>query len=326
MEHHTTIVTAMEDDAYIGEVEPRRPWVAVLLTLLMPGLGHVYVGEARRGIALWASVFVLSVAAAAVMLRLHVFLALPIAGWLLLYVHFQAWVVADVLHIVRRSGDRYVLRPFNHPIVYAGLVAGLGVIPVVMLGGFAGAHLVGTLRVEDDRMAPTLVRGDHVYFDRTAWSGSGPSRGELVVWAAPSGPAVARVVGVPGDMVGVRQGGVVLDAIPARVERLGLVRADDPALGAWPERLVGLRERLGDEEHVVFVDEGALAMDAADVYVGSDSYYLLADNRSSRPALDSRQVGPVARNDILGRPLYVWLSRSPGTGDLRWSRSGIEVR
>ena len=28
------------------------PWVAGLLTVLAPGLGHIYIGEARRGITL----------------------------------------------------------------------------------------------------------------------------------------------------------------------------------------------------------------------------------------------------------------------------------
>lgn len=326
MEPRMTPALGVEEEPYAGEVEPRRAWVAALLTLAMPGLGHVYVGQARRGVALWTSVFVLSVAAAAVSLRLRVFLAVPAVAWLLLLLQVQVWLVFDVLRIVRRAGARYVLRPFNHPIVYAALATGLGVVPVALLAGFAGAHLVGSLRVDDERMTPELLPGDHVYFDRTAWSGSGPARGDLVVWEAPSGPAVLRVVGVPGDLVGVRQGAVILDAVPARTDRLGRVEPTDASLGPWPERLVGYREVLGDAAHVVFVDEGALAMDSADVYVGSDTYFLLADNRSVRPVLDSRQVGPVARDDILGRPLYVWLSRHPSSRAFQWRRSGIALQ
>jgi hypothetical protein len=34
------------------------PWVAGLLTVLAPGLGHIYIGEARRGITLFILVMI----------------------------------------------------------------------------------------------------------------------------------------------------------------------------------------------------------------------------------------------------------------------------
>ena len=34
------------------------PWVAALLTVLTPGLGHIYIGETRRGITLFILVMI----------------------------------------------------------------------------------------------------------------------------------------------------------------------------------------------------------------------------------------------------------------------------
>ena len=34
------------------------PWVAALLTVLTPGLGHIYIGQARRGITLFILVMI----------------------------------------------------------------------------------------------------------------------------------------------------------------------------------------------------------------------------------------------------------------------------
>lgn len=326
MEPIVHLAVGQDEEPYVGEVEPRRPWVAALLTLVMPGLGHVYLGDVRRGLALWSSVFVLTVAASAVSLRLELFLAAPIAAWVLFILHLDLWLVLDVVRIARRSGRRYVLHPFNHPLVYAGLVIGLGVAPAWLLVTFAKTHLVGSLSVSGEAMAPTLVPGDRVYFDRGAWTGSGPLRGDLVVWEAPSGPEVLRVVGVPGDTVGVRLGAVVLDDRPALEQRLGIVAASDPALAGLSERLVGYRESVGASTHVIYKDETALSLDSEDVYVGSDAYFLLADNRTARPAMDSRQLGPVPRRDILGRPLYIWLSTDPQSGAVHLRRSGLRVQ
>ncbi|GMV43663.1 MAG: hypothetical protein AMXMBFR64_53790 [Myxococcales bacterium] len=323
-----TVISALgqEEEPYVGEVEPRRPWVAALLTLLMPGLGHVYLGDARRGLALWASVFVLTVAATAVALRLDLFLAVPLAAWVFFILHLDVWLIIDVVRAARRSGASHVLRPFNHPLVYAGLVVGLGVAPAWLLLAFAEAHLIGSLSVQGQAMAPGLVPGDRVYYDRTAWTGGEPVRGDLVVWEAPGGPEVLRVVGVPGDKVGVRLGAVLIDDRAVQAERLGVVAVTDPALADQSQRLVAWRESLGDETHVVFKDEAALSLDSGDVYVGSDAYFLLADNRTARPTMDSRDVGPVPRRDIVGRPLYVWLSRDPQSGAVRWSRTGLRIQ
>jgi hypothetical protein len=34
------------------------PWVAALLTVLTPGLGHIYIGQARRGVTLFFLVII----------------------------------------------------------------------------------------------------------------------------------------------------------------------------------------------------------------------------------------------------------------------------
>ena len=44
--------------AQAGESHGPSPRIAALLTLLAPGLGHIYIGQARRGITLFALVLV----------------------------------------------------------------------------------------------------------------------------------------------------------------------------------------------------------------------------------------------------------------------------
>ena len=41
---------------------PMKPWKATLLNLLYPGLGHVYLGQARRGFALRCAMVVAALA------------------------------------------------------------------------------------------------------------------------------------------------------------------------------------------------------------------------------------------------------------------------
>jgi hypothetical protein len=94
------------------------PWVAGLLTVLAPGLGHIYLGEARRGITLFILVMIadtlLMFAMMGVLARFWMFaVSLSLLAGLWLYILIDA---------VRRA---YRLRDYPHPspkrwTIYAG--------------------------------------------------------------------------------------------------------------------------------------------------------------------------------------------------------------
>lgn len=321
------VTVDLEDDGYVGEVARRRPVVAALLSILMPGLGHIYAGAVYRGFAIYLSAFLLSVAVATVTYQLRVFFLKPLVGWALLLLYAQVWVVRDVLRLVRRRRESYVLRPYNHPLVYAGTFLLLLCVPTWFLAEFSSAYLIGNVVVQDVGMVPRLVRGDRLYFDRAAYAQEPPSRGDLVVVEGAVGqPRVLRVVGVPGDVVGVRRGAVVLNDQVLPQERLGSVAVTDRGLERDAAHLVGYAETSDGGPYEVFYDSAAVLLDTGPVYVGSDSYFLLADNRTGEHVVDSRQLGAVPRDDISGRPLYVWFSRDSETGAVRWSRVGLRVQ
>jgi hypothetical protein len=95
----------------------RNPWVAALLTVLAPGLGHIYVGEARRGLLGAAAI---GVVVLAVMLPVRAApwnLLVPILGALAIY----AWLLVDAFRAARRLGEAYEPRWYNRWFIYAVL-------------------------------------------------------------------------------------------------------------------------------------------------------------------------------------------------------------
>jgi signal peptidase I len=103
----------------------------------------------------------------------------------------------------------------------------------VVLAAILAALLLRALVVEGYRipsgsMAPTLLAGDHVLVSRLAYGvrvpftrlrlgGAPPRRGDVVVFESPRDPGadlVKRVVGVPGDVVELRDQVLVVNGVP----------------------------------------------------------------------------------------------------------------
>ncbi|AHY46488.1 signal peptidase I [Rubrobacter radiotolerans] len=116
-------------------------------------------------------------------------------------------------------------------------------------------------------MSPTLLPGERVLVEKVTLRLGAPERGDLVAFERGGGVEIKRVAGLPGDRVEVRDGVLFVDG-----ERLR-------------EPYVDYRLTDGSFFGPVRVSEG--------------SVFVLGDNRSN--SLDSRELGPVAEGDLLGR-------------------------
>ena len=92
---------------------PRRPAVAALLGLVQPGLGHVYAGRFRRGMAV--IIILLALAAADILLVVN-----NVAGWVLLPIFLIAILLhvgqaIDAFRVARGAGVPYTLKSYNTP-------------------------------------------------------------------------------------------------------------------------------------------------------------------------------------------------------------------
>ena len=133
--------------------------------------------------------------------------------------------------------------------------------------------VIGSVAIEGLSMYPTLNNGDRFLFHRWPyWWGKDPERGDIVVVRDPFDAVleIKRVVGLPGDIVQVRDGYV-------RINKRAL---SEPYLA--PD---------------VRTDSGESGLKIT--LVPDDRYYILGDNRPV--SRDSRMFGPVRQRDILGK-------------------------
>ncbi|WP_457205056.1 signal peptidase I [Nocardioides sp. P5_C9_2] len=133
------------------------------------------------------------------------------------------------------------------------------------------ATLVVPVRVDSASMDPTYAEGDVVLVSRHPPELDDLTRGDLVVFRSPEDGArtIKRVVGLGGEVV------VVLDGV--------LYVDDEPVTEPYvdPDTVAGYY--------------------SATFSVPEGSVFVLGDNRGN--SVDSRDYGPVAASDLLGRSL-----------------------
>ena len=182
----------------------RMALLAVLLSGLAPGTGHAYVGRPLRGmafVALLLGAFVLWVR------WLPRSYDLARLGLVLLCLCTIA-LLGDAGQLARKSPRPFVARASNRGWVYAGLVLLTGLVGPMALWAWLASE-VAVRRVPDESMSPAVKEDDWVIVDRKP--DDAVKRGDVVFLEGHDLPRFARVVGLPGERVGVRRGVVTLE-------------------------------------------------------------------------------------------------------------------
>ena len=178
-------------------------------------------------------------------------------------------------------------------------------------------------------MKPTIIEGDRVFVNKLAYDlrvpfttlrlaeWSDPERGDIVVLLSPENGRrlIKRVIGVPGDVLELRRNRLFVNGRPARYEPVerevaDRLRQDQP----FPRRLAW--EEIGAERHAVMVTPALQTSlgDFGPLTVPGERYFLMGDNRDE--SRDSRAIGSVPRDRILGEAVAVAFSMDPTRGFL----------
>ncbi|MBH0203588.1 MAG: signal peptidase I [Nitrospira sp.] len=156
-------------------------------------------------------------------------------------------------------------------------------------------------QVSHEAMVSVLLPGDHVIARTFAPHAAEPQRGDVVVYRYPDEKGTLflhRVIGVPGDRIEVR------------------------------DQVVSVNDEALSEPYVQHTDRANMAGNVRDnlgpVTVPPDNYFLLGDNREE--SLDSRFLGPISKEHILGQAMLIYWSVDPRSKTPRWDRLNQPVQ
>lgn len=189
---------------------------------------------------------------------------------------------------------------------------------VLVTGLFIITFIVQAFEIPSPSMEDTLLIGDHVFVNRIQFSPAshwiGPvipyrniHHGDIVVFLSPAEPGlyvVKRVIGTPGDRIHLRDGAVYRNGeklnephvihskgdADAYRDNFPAVSPENSTASPSPEWQVSMHQYVQGE----------------DIVVPPDSYFMMGDNRDV--SYDSRYWGFVPRDNVIGRPMFIYWS------------------
>jgi len=201
----------------VAPAAQRSRIVAGLLSLIAPGVGHLYIGRRKRGLVLLAILLALPATMVAIGILLPpTFLAVGLLGatYLVGYAGLLLFVLIDAIRLARRG------EPHQTPwyIYVLSILA-------VWVGFYLASVLMGVVRTQlpwrifsipASSMQPTLMLDEHVLGDMRYFAKHQPARNDVVFYRLPSDNStiyIKRIVGLPGDRVMFRDGRTILNGV-----------------------------------------------------------------------------------------------------------------
>ena len=187
-------------------------------------------------------------------------------------------------------------------------------------------------------MAPTLWPGDFIMSSQIAygfhfpWSQqtyflNSPERGDLIVFqfsqktalTKASSQYVKRVIAISGDEIEMKNGQIILNGQPCLYNKKESHLSSD-AFQIFEEQCLNSKREI-----IVSSQKNQAVLDSmAKVKVSAGEVFVLGDNRDTSD--DSRNLGPVAIDQIASKVSSIWLSYGStqdfisGPNQIRWNR------
>jgi signal peptidase I len=232
----------------------------------------------------------------------------------------------------------------------------VSVLPIIAAAVFTRVALAETYHIPSGSMEPTLQVGDwlvvnklrfgpHIPFTDVNLPGyAEPVRGDVVVFESPpqdpsirispdevTPTLVKRAVGVGGDTIAMRGGQLFVNG--AQQSRTAEETSAPDAFLHDPLPIFGWQHRFEVSSARMGTPTAQPSLhDWGPLVVPAGSFFMMGDNRDN--SVDSRFYGFVPRQNVRGRPTFVYYSYDPDEGvefvravtSIRWGRIGEWIR
>jgi signal peptidase I len=183
----------------------RHIWIAVMLSLILPGLGQIYCGKLARGLLLSIlNTVPVSLIFVAFLFENMLMLILVAVGLTVFDIIIQLVAIIDSIYLVKSIGPDYKLKDYNRWYVYLLLILMGGGCSSTGVASYVKNNICEAFVITTASNYPTMFLDDRILANKIVYLKADPQRGDMVFYLDPENrreTCIKRVVAVGGDRV-----------------------------------------------------------------------------------------------------------------------------
>lgn len=273
----------------------RKPFLAFLSALFVPGFGQIYNGQIRKGI-----LFLLITLTVPFILGLikfgaffYGFIAIIIADF-----SFRIYVIYDAVKNAKKL-KVYTLKAYNTWYYYLAIIIGI----YTILWFYDTNSIVGvkSFKISSTSSEPTMKIGDRVIADLNAFKNIKPDYGDIVIFQKKDSlnPWVYRIVGLPNDKFEIQNNFLIINGRKCKTTFIKKTKSQEFDVNEYEEELPNRHKHKIYTFVNPFEDNKNVIQETI---IPKNCYFLIGDNRDN--AMDSRYIGVINGDEIIGKVVF----------------------
>jgi signal peptidase I len=289
----------------------RNPWLAAMMSFILPGFGQLYNGEVNKAIWTFAcfSFIVIPWGALVAVYMPDSWLVFLLIDATIGAIGIWLWAMIDAWRKAKTLAH-YELKSWQQSGVYLATIVVCGLLVLPMTYSYVRGHLVEPFYIPSGSMEPSLLTGDYIIADKRyncPNCKTAVRRGDIAIFTYPNDRTfhfVKRIIALPDDEVEIKGKVITINGKPLSSS----IGSDNETTERWDDRQWRVKSAQKPSDSP---NEFKLKVPAGQVFV-------LGDNRDLTK--DSRAFGTVPLQDVIGRARQVWFSKY--IEGIRWQRLG----